>query len=116
MGHLLTQLLPTCATEFKSILLTVQFGADDTKLIGYGKRSCKSEVSSNISLPQETREISNQQHNLIPELIRKKRKKKAHKISRRKEILSIRAHINEKEIKVAKAKKSMTLTALSFRR
>ena len=54
------------------------------------------EVYSNTVLPQETRKISNKQPNLTPNTIRERRTKPP-KISRRKEILKIRAETNENE-------------------
>ena len=54
-------------------------------------------IHSNISLPQETRETSNKQPNFIPKASRKRRKEemKNPKVSRRKDIIKIRAEINE---------------------
>ena len=71
--------------------------------MGCSKSSSKREVYSNTILPQETRNISNKQPNLIPKAIRERRTKKP-KVSRRKEIIKIRAEINEKEMKEAIAK------------
>ena len=62
--------------------------------MGCGKSSSKREVYSNTSLPQETRKISNKQHTLTT----KEEQTKA-KVSRRKEIIKIRAEINEIETK-----------------
>ena len=45
-----------------------------------------------MSLPQETRKISNKQPNLTP-----KEKKAKPKVNRRKEIIKIRADVNETE-------------------
>ena len=57
----------------------------------------KREVYSNTILPQETRETSNRQPNFTLKQLEKEQK--APKISRRKEIIKIRAEINEKEMK-----------------
>ena len=71
--------------------------------MGCSKSSSKREVYSNTILPQETRNISNKQPNLIPKATRERRTKKP-KVSRRKEIIKIRAEINEKEMKETIAK------------
>ena len=71
--------------------------------MGCSKTSSKREVYSNTILPQETRNISNKQPNLIPKGIRERRTKKP-KVSRRKEIIKLRSKINEKEMKEMKAK------------
>ena len=63
--------------------------------MGSSKNSSKRKVYSNTSLPQDTRKISNKQPNLTPIATRGKRTKP--KISRRKEIIKIRAEINEIE-------------------
>ena len=70
---------------------------DNPKPIGFSKSSAKREVHSNTSLPQETRETSNKQPNFIPKASRKRRKEemKNPKVSRRKDIIKIRAEINE---------------------
>ena len=47
-------------------------------------------------LPQETRKTSNRQPNFTPKTTGKK-KKEQKKISKRKEIIKIKAEINEKE-------------------
>ena len=59
------------------------------------KSSPKREVSSNIILPQEIRKTLNRQPNFTPKTTGKKKNKK--KISKRKEIIKIKAEINEKE-------------------
>ena len=61
------------------------------------KSSSKREVYSNTSLPQETRKISNKQSNLYLKVLEKDQRKP--KISGRKEIIKIRAEINEIEMK-----------------
>ena len=74
--------------------------------MGCSKNSSKREVYSNTSLPQETRKISNKQSNLTPRGTRERRTKP--KVSRRKEIIKIRAEINEIETKKTKAKINKT--------
>ena len=65
--------------------------------MGHSKRSSKREVDSNTILPQETRKISN---NLTLHLKQLEKEEQAKpKISRRKEIIKIRAEINEIEMK-----------------
>ena len=66
--------------------------------MGFSKSSSKKEVYSNTILPQETRKTSNRQPNFTPKTTGKE-EQKTPKISRRKEIVKIRAEINEKEIK-----------------
>ena len=66
--------------------------------MGCSKSSSKKEVYSNAILPQETRKTLNRQPNFTPKATGKKNQKKP-KISRRKEIIMIRAEINEKEMK-----------------
>ena len=66
--------------------------------MGFSKSSSKREVYSNTILPQETRETSNRQLNFTPKTTRKRRTKNP-EVSRRKEIIKIRAEINEKEMK-----------------
>ena len=75
--------------------------------MGCSKTSSKREVYSNTILPQETRNISNKQPNLIPKGIRERRTKKP-KVSRRKEIIKVRSEINEKEMKETIAKINKT--------
>ena len=71
--------------------------------MGCSKSSSKREVYSNTILPQETRKISNKQPNLTPKAIRERRTNKT-QISRRKEIIKVRAEINEIETKKTIAK------------
>ena len=66
--------------------------------MGCHKSSSKWEVYSNTILPQEARKTSNRQPKFTPKTTRKSRIKKP-KISRRKEIIKIRAKISEKEMK-----------------
>ena len=66
--------------------------------MGCSKNSSKKELYTNIILPEKTRKISN--NNLILHLkLLKKEEQTKPKVSRRKEILKIRAEINEKERK-----------------
>ena len=66
--------------------------------MGCSKSSSMREVYSKTILPQETRNSSNKQPNLIPKAIIERRTKTP-KVSRRKEIIKIRSEINEKEVK-----------------
>ena len=66
--------------------------------MGCSKCSSRRKVYSNKILPQETRKTSNRQPNFTPKTTGKRRTKYP-KISRRKEIIKIRAEINGKEIK-----------------
>ena len=76
--------------------------------MGYSKSSSKKEVDSNTILPQETRKTSNRQPNFTPKTTGKRRTKK---ISRRKEIIKIRAERTEKEMKetIVKINKTKSL-------
>lgn len=68
--------------------------------MGCNKSSSKKEVYSQTSLPQEVRKVANKQPNLIPKLTRGRiMEKKKPKVSRRKEIIKIRAEKNEKYTK-----------------
>ena len=71
------------------------------------KSTSKREVYSNTILPQETRKTSNRQSNFTPKTTGKRRTKKP-KLSRRKEIIRIRAEINEKGMKETIVKISIT--------
>ena len=62
--------------------------------MGYNKSISKTEVYSSTILPQETRKISNKQPNLTPKVTRGRTTNKP-KVSRRREIIKIRAEINE---------------------
>ena len=70
--------------------------------MGRSKSSSKREVYSNIILLQETRKISNKQPILTPKATREEQTKP--KVSRRREIIKIRAEINEIEMKKTIAK------------
>ena len=75
--------------------------------MGFNKSSVKGKVHSITSLPQEARE--NQINNLTLHLKQlKKEEMKNPRISRRKEIIKIRAEINEKETKQTIAKINKT--------
>ena len=65
--------------------------------MGCSKSRSKREVYGNTSLPQETRKSSNKQANFTSKAAREKRT--GPKVSRRKEIIKIRAEINEIETK-----------------
>ena len=66
--------------------------------MGCSKSSSKREVYSNTILPQEITKTSNRQPNFTSKSTGKRRTKKP-KISRRKEVINIRAEINEKKLK-----------------
>ena len=65
--------------------------------MGFSKSSSKREVYSNIILPQETRNISNKQPNFTPKELEKEEQTKP-KVSRRKEIIKIRAEIGRAHV------------------
>jgi len=77
--------------------------------MGRSKSSSKRKVYSNTILPQETRETLNIQPNFTPETTGKRRTATTTttKIIRRKEIIKIRAEINEKQtiVKINKTKR-----------
>ena len=75
--------------------------------MGCSKSSSKREDYSHTSLPQETRKISNKQSNLTSKGTREEEQTKP-KVSRRKEIIKIRAEINEIETKKTIAKINKT--------
>ena len=70
--------------------------------MGHSKISSKREVYSSTILPQETRKISNNLTLHLKQLEKVEQTKP--KVSRRKEIIKIRAEINELEIKKTIAK------------
>ena len=74
--------------------------------MGCSKSSSKREVYSNTILPQETRKTLNRKPNFTPKTTGKRTK--TPKISRRKEIIKIRAEISEKEMKEAVVKINKT--------
>ena len=69
--------------------------------------SSNREVYSNTILPQETRNISNKQSKLTPKRTKERRTNKT-QVSKRKEIIKIRAEINEIETKKTIAKINKT--------
>ena len=71
---------------------------DDPKPMGYNYSSSKREVYCNTSLLQEISKISKKQPNLTPKSPRERRTNKT-KVSRRKEIIMIRAEIKEIQTK-----------------
>ena len=74
--------------------------------MGLSKSSAKGKVHSNTSLPQETREKSINNLTLHLKQLEKEEVKNS-RVSRRKEIIKIRAEINEKETKtIAKSNKT----------
>ena len=76
--------------------------------MGFRKSISKREVYRNTILPQEIRKASHRQPNSTSKPAGKrktnKQKKKNPKVSRRKEIIKIRADINEKQMKETIAK------------
>ena len=66
---------------------------DNSKPMRCSKSSSKREDNSNIILPQETRKTFNGQRNFTPKTTGKRRTKPP-KISKRKEVIKIRAKIN----------------------
>ena len=75
--------------------------------MGCSKSSSKREVYRNKILPRETRKISNKQSKLTPKGTRERRTSKTQSY-RRKEIIKIRAEINEIETKKTIAKINKT--------
>ena len=80
--------------------------------MGCSKSSSKKEVYSITILSQETRKTSNKQPNFTPKTTGKKKNNKPCKIRRRKEILKVRAEINEKEMKETIVKINKTKSCL----
>ena len=80
------------------------------KPMACSKSSSKREVYHNTILPQETRKTLNKQPNFTPKTTEKRRTKKPPKISRRKDIIKIRAETNEKEMKETIVKINKTKT------
>ena len=75
--------------------------------MGCTKSSAKREFHTNTSLPQEIRKTLNKQPKLTPKVTRKRRRKTLN-VYRRKEIINIRAEINEKEMKETITKTNKT--------
>ena len=65
--------------------------------MGHCKSSSKGKVHSNTGIPQETRKKSNQYSQTLYLKQLEKKEMKNPRVSRRKEILKIRAEINAKE-------------------
>ena len=75
--------------------------------MGFSKSSAKGKVHSNTSLPQET--TDNKINNLTLHLKKlEEEEMKNPRVSRRKEIIKIRAEINEKETKITITKINQT--------
>ena len=72
---------------------------DTPKLMGCRKSHFKRKVYSNTSPPQETTKSSNKQANFTPKAAGERECQTRPKVSRRKEIIKIRAEINEIEMK-----------------
>ena len=75
--------------------------------MGCSNSSSKREIYSNSMSPQETRKISNKQFNPALKTTRERRTRKS-KVSQSKEIIKIRAEINEIEIRKTIAKINKT--------
>ena len=75
--------------------------------MGHSISCSKGKVYSNSISPQETRKISNKQSNPTHKQLEKEEQRKP-KVSRRKEIIKIRAEINETETKKTRAKINKT--------
>ena len=75
--------------------------------MGHCKSSAKEKVHSNTSLPQDTRKSQINNLTLHLKQLEKKEMKNC-RVSRRKEILKIRAEINAKETKETRAKINKT--------
>jgi len=69
---------------------------DNSKPMGCSKSNSKREVYSNTIVPQETRKTPNRQSNFTPKTTGRRRTTTT-KISRRKEIIKIRADVSEKK-------------------
>ena len=74
--------------------------------MGHCKSSAKGKVHSNTGIPQETRKKSNKLTLHLKQL--EKEEMKNPRVSRRKEIIKIRAEINEKDTRVTIAKINKT--------
>ena len=76
---------------------------NNPKPVGHYKSSAKGKVHSNTGLPSETRKKSNNNLTLHLKQLEKEEMENP-RVSRRREILEIKAEINAKEIKEALAK------------
>ena len=74
--------------------------------MGCSKSSSKREIYNNTVLPHERRNISNNLNLHLKQLEKEEQKKP--KVSRRKEIITFRSEINEKEMKQTIAKTNKT--------
>lgn len=79
--------------KFKKYPETSENVSIDPQTHRYGKSNSKQAVYSSISLPQETRKISNKQSKLAPIRIRKRKNRKS---VAREEIIKSRAETNER--------------------
>ena len=71
--------------------------------MGHSKSSSKREIHNNIGLHQEARKIPQAQSTFYPKGAREEQQTKP-KVSKRKEIIKIRAEINERESNKIKVK------------
>ena len=78
-----------------------QWKHDNSKIMGWSKRSCKREVYGNASLPQETRKTLNRPPNFTPKTTEKEEEQQQQntRISQRNENIKLRAEIIEREMK-----------------
>ena len=83
--------------EIKIYIETNENENNNSKPMGFSKSNAKGKVHSNTSLPQETRVKSNNLTLHLKQL--EKEEMKNPRVSRRKEIIKIRAEINEKDTK-----------------
>ena len=70
---------------------------NNSKPMGCSKSNSKREVYSNTIVPQKTSKTPNRQSNFTPKTTGRRRTTTTIKISRRKEIIKIRADISEKK-------------------
>ena len=91
----------------KNMCRSMKMKHDNPKPMKFSKSSAKREIHDNKVLLQETRETSNKQPNFTLKATLKKEKRNP-KVSRRKEIIKIRAEISEKETKKTIAKINKT--------
>ena len=78
--------------------------------MGFSKSILKREAYSNTSRPQGTRKRSNKQPNFTSKTTTEREEQTRPKVSRRKEIIKIRAEINEIEMKKTTEKINETKT------
>ena len=95
--------------EIKNTEKQVTMKTQPPKIYGCSRSLYKRKVYSNISLHQEKRKTSNKQINLTSKATRKKNNnQKNPKVNRRKEIIKIRAEINEEEKEIIVKMKKTT--------